>query len=265
MTPIADPTPEEVLTYLIVTLLTPMFLLTTDGDLALARAAAAHTVSVYTARNPIDLILIAQTIALGLAVLSSVSLSMAENLPINLVVRLRGNATSLNRAAETCRRALSEPPPAIATTAARNDDFHEQAEAAVVAEVARTQAKAAAWKASITQPTPAPLPQAAPESRDSPPTMKAALAAIEAESKRRIAQADTALKATGAPMPPATSSENERHRSTWCSAMADVAGEFTAELANLSPAERRAAGMRLAALNSTANTLARGIDPYQTG
>ena len=45
-----------------------------------------------------DLLLIGQMIALGLATLSSVSLSMAENIPISLILRLRGSAVSLHRA-----------------------------------------------------------------------------------------------------------------------------------------------------------------------
>jgi hypothetical protein len=45
--------------------------------------------------------------------------------------------------------------------------------------------------------------------------------------------------------------------------MADVAREMTAELASLPRAERRTAGLRVAALSSTANALISGIDPYQ--
>jgi hypothetical protein len=253
--------PADVLMHLIVTVLTPMFLATTGGDLALARAAATHTVNAYTARNPIDLLLIAQTIALGLGVLSSVSLSLAENIPINLILRLRGNAASLHRAADRCRRALAEPAPEIA---APPDDVDHEAEAAIIAEAERTHARVAAYQASFVQPA----QPAAPEFLDSPSTMKAAMAAIEAESQNRIAQADAALKSAGNPIPHATSAsapmtDDERRRSAWSAAMADVAREMTAELATLPVGERRAHSLRVAALNSTANALITGVDPYK--
>jgi hypothetical protein len=261
--------PEDVLTHLIVTVLTPMFLATTGGDLALARAAATHTVNAYTARNPIDLLLIAQTIALGLAVLSSVSLSMAENIPISLILRLRGNAASLHRAADASRCALGEPAPGIATPLDQGVDIDQEAEAAIIAEVTRTQARAAAYQASFARPALAPISPAEPEFLDSPPTMKAAIAAIQAESQRRIAQAETAMKSTGTPIPHAaptraSPTEEERRRSAWSSAMADVAREMTAELATLPAAERRATSIRVAALSSTANALISGVDPYQS-
>jgi hypothetical protein len=305
------PQPADVLMHLVITLLTPMFLASTGGDLGLARAAATYTVNAYTARNPIDLLMIAQTIALGLAVLSSASLSMLENIPINLILRLRGNAASLHRAADTCRRALAEPAPEIAVPPDLHGDFDPQAEAAIIAEASRTHARAAAYQASVAQAAPARA-----DFLDSPPTMKAAMAAIEAESQRRIAQADVALKSTGAPIPhakpmcvppargpmmpasaptipasaptiaasaptiPASAPtiaasaptipasgprmDDELRRAAWSSAMTDVAREMTAELATLPLAERRIAGIRVAALSSTANALISGIDPYQT-
>jgi hypothetical protein len=58
--------------------------------------------------------------------------------------------------------------------------------------------------------------------------------------------------------------DDELRRAAWSSAMTDVAREMTAELATLPLAERRIAGIRVAALSSTANALISGIDPYQT-
>ncbi|HEY4040227.1 MAG TPA: hypothetical protein VGM32_00105, partial [Rhodopila sp.] len=104
-------TETSVLLNLIITFLTPMLLTTTGGDREQARSAALQTVSAYAARNPAELLLVGQSIALGIAMLSSVSLSMAENIPINLILRLRANAVSLHRAAERCRRALPQPTP----------------------------------------------------------------------------------------------------------------------------------------------------------
>jgi hypothetical protein len=232
-------TPADAIMNLIVTFLTPIFLATTAGDLALARAAAIETVNAYTARNPPDLILIAQTIALGLAVLSSISLSMAENIPINLILRLRGNAVSLHRAADKCRQALPEPAPAATHTPL--SDIDREAEEAIIAEVARTQQRVAEYKASFTT-----QPQPPGEFRAS---------AIPPDSGRRIAEA-AAPKLPSPRQPPMTPAE--RHASAWSSAMADVAAEMAAEFSALPQAERRAASIRLEALSTTANHLISG-------
>jgi hypothetical protein len=257
--------PLDILTNLIVAFLTPMFLATTGGDLNQARTAAIETVNAYTARHPADLLLIGQSIALGLAVLSSISLSMAENIPINLILRLRGNAASLHRAADKCRSALADPQHDVCEPVLSDVDL--QAEQDIIAEVARTRQRAADYEASLTQPPAAPasplLPP--PEYPDSPATMKAAMAALLADSERRIAEADTALKATGQPIPKAPrqapATEDEYFRSAWSTAMADVADELTAGIANLPPGERRAAGIRAAALNTTANHLISRAQP----
>ena len=94
--------------------------------------------------------------------------------------------------------------------------------------------------------------------------MKAAIAAIKAEWKCRIAQAETALKTrcTHAPRhfvrgraPPRRLVLRDGRRSR----------RIPAKLANPFHAERRAANIRLTALDGSANTLASGIDRYQTG
>ena len=93
-----------------------MFLTVTGGDLDQARAAAIATVCACTARHPMDLLLIGQMIALGLATLGSVSLSMAENIPISLILRLRGNAVSLTGPVTTAAEPCPNPnPPPLST------------------------------------------------------------------------------------------------------------------------------------------------------
>jgi hypothetical protein len=47
----------------------------------------------------------------------------------------------------------------------------------------------------------------------------------------------------------------------WASAMTDVAGEYSADLANLPPAERHTASRRAAALSSCATDLLLGTPP----
>jgi hypothetical protein len=99
--------PPGILVSLIVTLLAPMFLGVTAGDVALARLAAMQTINDYRAQNHADLIAVAQIIACGLAALGSLSLSMADEISLSMTLRLRGNAVALNRSAEQNRRALA--------------------------------------------------------------------------------------------------------------------------------------------------------------
>src|ERR1700733_6243616 len=110
-------TETTILMNLIVAFLTPMILTATGGELAQARETAIQTVNAYAARNPAELLLVGQSIALGIAMLSSVSLSMTENIPISLILRLRANAISLHRPAEQCRLALLQPHPNYAAPA----------------------------------------------------------------------------------------------------------------------------------------------------
>jgi hypothetical protein len=254
--------PADIFLNLIVTFLTPMFLATTAGDLALARGAAIETVNAYTARNPSDLLLIAQTIALGLAVLSSVSLSMAENIPINLILRLRGNAASLHRAADKSRRALPEAAPAPTATHSPPSDIDRETEEAIIAEVARTQQRVAAYQASFAaEPPPSPEALLFPngEFPDSTAKMKAAMNAVLTDSERHIAEAAAQNPPARTPAPrKAPMTVADAHRSAWSAAMADVGAEMAAEFATLPLAERRAAGIRLEALSTTANHLISG-------
>jgi hypothetical protein len=104
--------PADVFMHLIVAFLAPMFLAVSGGDLHHARLAAIETVNTYRSRDPMDLLSIAQIVAFGLTTLSSLSLSLAEDLSLSMMLRLRGNATALNRATEKCRKALREAGPA---------------------------------------------------------------------------------------------------------------------------------------------------------
>jgi hypothetical protein len=108
-----SPRTIDILLHMVATLLTPMFL-TATGSVDQAYAVAMATVRSCTPRTPMDLLLIAQMIAFGLATLSSLSLSMEDNIPINRALRLRGNAVSLHRASDKCRRALPEPDTEVA-------------------------------------------------------------------------------------------------------------------------------------------------------
>jgi hypothetical protein len=255
-------TETSILMNLIVAFLTPMLLTAIGGDRALAKATAIETVNAYAARNPAELLLVGQSIALGIAMLSSVSLSMAENIPISLILRLRANAVSLHRAAEQCRRALPQPDPDYVAPAPEVplSDAELAREQRVIAGIAESRQHVADFQARFTQPKPTPKPN--PETP--PPAMQAAMAALAADSERRIAQADAAMKATGAPIPPKASApmtEDDYFRATWSAAMTDVAQEMQAEMDNLPPAERRLNAQRIQALNDTVHHLANPQQP----
>jgi BolA protein len=98
----------DILVHLLVTLLVPMFLEAAGGELYYARMAALETVTAYRARTQADLIAIAQIVAFGLAAVASLSLSLADEMPVTMALRLRGNANGLSRSAEQNRRALAK-------------------------------------------------------------------------------------------------------------------------------------------------------------
>ena len=109
-----DRRPTDILINLLVTLLAPMFLAAADGDIVFARIAALETITEYRADSQASLMRVAAIIAFGIATLASLSQSMAEDLPIPLVLRLRSNANALDRSAERHERALGTARPAAA-------------------------------------------------------------------------------------------------------------------------------------------------------
>ncbi len=105
--------PANALIDVISALLVPMFLIASNGDVALARTAAIQTVSAYRVQNQVDLVTVAQILAFGLGALGSLALSMADDLSLSMILRLRGNANACSRSAEQHRRALRASPEAI--------------------------------------------------------------------------------------------------------------------------------------------------------
>jgi hypothetical protein len=229
-------TPAGILMNLIIVLLAPMFLGPSGGDIAYARLAAKETVNAYCARNQADLIAVAQIVAFGLAALGSLSLSLADDIPLSMILRLRGNAVALNRSAEQNRRASRDArangpeldpaafeadmwlaPHTPATVIAETDTIPETAESAETSEF----------------PT---YPQHATDAPCGPATPLL-------------------------PVPPtATGSAEKRHQAMWAIAMVKEAGEISASIAGLPLIERHTASMRAAALTSCANSLL-----YRTG
>jgi hypothetical protein len=240
------PRHPDVFMQLIAAALTPIFSTATDSDQCRAQAAAIQTINAYGPNHPVDLLPIAQIIAFGLAALRSISLSMAENIPIPLVLRLRGSAASLSRGAEQCRRALSEPmlPDVDLYPAAERAEADRWIEEAVHAEIVRARQPAPGDHEA--QPT---IPQ------DDPPTMAAALDALAAESRRRIEEAEAALAApTHQARPTARPVPTTEHAAAPGAARANAMAGVPE-----SPAGRPSrAGIRAAALASAANHLMTG-------
>jgi hypothetical protein len=172
--------PANALLHIIGSLLAPIFLDASGGDIALARLAAMATVTAYPATTPADQLAAGQVIAFGLAALGALSRSLADDDPPAMKLRLRGNANALNRSAEQNRRLLGEPDHPV-TPAAR---------------------------------------------------MKRPALSEQPKTPRQAADPEV-----------------------WAAAMVREAAKLNAGLANLSPADRKAASFRAETLSSTASEL----------
>jgi hypothetical protein len=234
---------------LVVTLLAPLFLLDADGDITSARAAALQTVTAYRAQNHASLLAVAKIIAFGLAALGSLSLSMADDLPIPMILRLRGNANALNRVAERAERALGQTQSAQAADTAPTFNADE-----VLASVAEAQARAAQARAGLNLPLPAAPHSTAQQSKAQPSPAQPSATPQPAEP----AQTATRQTAASQAATQATLTPEQRTTAMWAAAMADIAGEYAAEMATLPPAQRKAATLRANALSTTANALLTG-------
>jgi hypothetical protein len=236
--------PTDLLMNLVVALLAPMFLCVTGGDVSLARMAAMETVSAYRARDLSDLIAIAQIIACGLAALGSLSRSMEDDIPLSMLLRLRGNAIALNRSAEQNRRAIrtnrgDDPAPRYAPTpeapetptAIPEDDSQTPANwlmddnaAKMLADEAKARLLQHAEQVVDRAPIPAPAPPTAPTAGH-------------------------------------TVSE-KRNQEMWAIVMAKEASDLTASIPGLPPTERNAATIRAGMLSSTASQLLYGAQAH---
>jgi hypothetical protein len=208
----AGETSPNLLLNVVVAFLAPMFLWSTGGNVTFAQLAAIETLDAYRATGPFSLITAARIIAFELAALSSLSQSMAEDLSLSMVLRLRGNANSMDRAAERNRRRLEQD-----CRIAEAELPGEASAAEAVAEAQRMVQEANA-RIQVAQQPQAPAPVAAAR----------------------------------APMP------EEQRRTAWAGAMAQVAGELTADMAKLPPKQREAEMMRVEALTQTAAALVSG-------
>jgi hypothetical protein len=250
--------PLDVLTTLVLLLLTPMFLCAADGDVSLARRAAYQTLVSYRVRSQLDLIAVAQIIACGLAALGSLSMSLSDGISLPMMLRLQGSANALNRSAELNRRAIRESHASLT-----------QSEPKSTAAGAGKPMPSPTNAGTAVAPDPAVGTTVAPDPAADARYEEAALASV-ADTRKRVAEAQSDLteaasaarpdRAANQPAGQATTAadialDERRSRVKWATAMVDVAGEYAAELPRLGEPERKMTAMRITALTESARTL----------
>jgi hypothetical protein len=90
----------------ILTLLAPLFLAATDGDMGAAQEAAHHALIDYGARTDDELRLAALVVAFGFGSLDALSKAADKDLSLDEVMDLRDNATALSTAGFQSQTAL---------------------------------------------------------------------------------------------------------------------------------------------------------------
>jgi hypothetical protein len=94
---------------LVITLLAPLFLAATNGNIGFARLAAAETVGSYRTETNADLIAVALVVAFGMTALASLSQSM-DDIPLPLALRLPPTEPP-NRTAAPSNQTVPQPNP----------------------------------------------------------------------------------------------------------------------------------------------------------
>jgi hypothetical protein len=219
--PSAPLQPIDVLMNLIITVVGPMLLTAAGGDIDLATLTAIKAVNAHKPRNEADLIDIGQIVTFGLAAIEAVKLSLRPEFTPAVAMRLRANAVSLNRAAAQTRRNLQKSQPEQAQPEYTAPDM--QQEETAIASLAEAQARLVELKAQA-RPVPAPAPAAPPS-----------------EPKPRMTQADW-------------------HKML-AQSMTTVAAEFSEDLQNLPPVERKLASLKAQVLSTTASHLISRLNP----
>ncbi len=91
--------------------LIPIFMEYTGGDPVRAHRAAVNAINSYRFRSIGEMISVVQIIALALASIRALGLSMTSDVPLPLAARFQTNATALIKSEQTVRRVLRTPPP----------------------------------------------------------------------------------------------------------------------------------------------------------
>jgi hypothetical protein len=92
----------------IVARLLHLFILGAGGDEADARYAVLSTLAAYDPEDEQELRLAAEIISFGFAALEALAKAMNSDLPVNAVLRLRGNANAAHRSGHQCQRTLDK-------------------------------------------------------------------------------------------------------------------------------------------------------------
>lgn len=90
----------------VLTLLAPLFLIATGGDVGAAREAVRATLVDYRARTDDELRLAALVIAFGFGALDALSRAASPDLTLEAMMDLRDNAITLNQAGDRAQTAL---------------------------------------------------------------------------------------------------------------------------------------------------------------
>ncbi len=235
-TALAEPSPASppfgtgYLSNLIVTLLAPIFLSLTGGDVALARMAAAETLEDYRIRTQLDPIAVGQIVLNGLAASDSLVRSMADDLPLMMVLRLRSGSIGLNRVAEQNRKGARQEAMISFLVASRMDLG-----------------------------PPAPVADRAPEEVVPPQAEDLAIAHPD-ERAAEPAPADHHDRTTSDFPQPSTPEEKQQRRVRVMAMVHEVA-DLKASLRILPEAEHEAVETRIAALDGRMQALLTGSTP----
>ena len=85
-----------------------LFIRGAGGDEAAARHAVLSTLAAYDPTDEQELRLAAEIISFGFAALEALAKAMNPDLPLNAVLRLRGNANAAHRSGHQCQRTLDK-------------------------------------------------------------------------------------------------------------------------------------------------------------
>ncbi|WP_428536112.1 hypothetical protein [Rhodopila sp.] len=271
--------PADILLNLVVSLLVPLFITAAGGELYFARMAALATIG----RTQADLLTIVQIISFSLGAADSVCRSMADDLPLPMVLRLRGNANSTARTAERNRLVLTAA--ANAEPAAPPNPPHPEPPRPQPPHREPPRPQPPHWEPPHPEPPhrepphreppradaphpdvplpntprPDPRPPASPPSAAPRPTSPAPASPAPA-SPAPASRAAVSQQPTAAPPFAAEPSESEIQQ-LWANAMSVVAAEYAAGFDHLPPDQRQAAQTHIRALNNCAVELRSGKPP----
>lgn len=247
---------EQAPSQLLVNLLLPVFLSLSGNDMTLAYRAAAQTINSYRYYNLGEMISVVQIIALGMASTHSLGLSMRDDAPPSMVVRLQNTVNGLIRSEQAERRILAEtPPPHRAGRNApppkpRPRPAPAQTQEAQAQQPQPEQSQPEQSQPEHAQPEHTQQNQPAPEQcAPRPQSMdESAVIAQLAETQKLVEQAKIA----------ADSDPEAAHRCAWATGIVQVATECVQELPNLPPTERKANLIQAAALCHSATEMLSG-------